>query len=113
MFAYPVRNRCEVGDGSALVAIAQGVPDGLKIDQFGNLWVSSGQGVEVFASNGDALGILHVPEVVSNLTFGGQKNNRLFITATTSVYSVFTAVCGASSPATTHDATTTGGSEHD
>jgi gluconolactonase len=99
VFAYPVRDRCEVGEGSVLVAITQGVPDGLRIDQFGNLWVSSGRGVEVFAPDGDALGILHVPEVVSNLTFGGPNNNRLFITATTSVYAIYTAVCGAQRPA--------------
>ncbi len=99
VFAYPVRDRCEVGEGKPLVAIAEGVPDGLRIDQFGNLWVSSARGVEVFAPNGDPLGIIHVPEVVSNLTFGGPKNNRLFITATTSVYAVYTAACGAQRPA--------------
>jgi gluconolactonase len=39
-----------------------------------------------------------VPEAVANLTFGGPKNNRLFITATTSVYAVYTAVRGAERP---------------
>jgi len=70
-----------------------------RFEEFGNLWVSSAQGVEIFASDGTPLGVLQVPETVSNLTFGGPKNNRLFITATTSVYAVFTAVCGAKRPA--------------
>jgi gluconolactonase len=99
VFAYPVENLNAVGDGESLVTIENGVPDGLRVDEFGNLWVSSAQGVEIFAPDGTPLGVLRVPETVSNLTFGGPKNNRLFITATTSVYAVFTAVCGAKRPA--------------
>jgi len=98
VFAYPV-NGTEIGEGRALIAIEEGVPDGLRVDEFGNLWISSARGVEVFAPDGALLGIVHVPETVSNLTFGGPKNNRLFITATTSLYSVYTAVRGAERPA--------------
>ncbi|MEO6013828.1 MAG: SMP-30/gluconolactonase/LRE family protein [Devosia sp.] len=95
----------DVGPGGSLhnervfATINEGVPDGLRIDEFGNAWISSARGVEVFAPDGTPLGIIHVPETVSNLTFGGPKNNRLFITATTSLYSVFTAVRGAQRPA--------------
>jgi gluconolactonase len=99
VFAFPVNGESNVGEGTALIDIADGVPDGLRVDEFGNLWVSSGRGVEVFAADGTPLGVLHVPETVSNLTFGGPKNNRLFITATTSVYAVYTAVRGATRPA--------------
>ena len=53
---------------------------------------------EIFASDSTPLGTLFVPEAVANLTFGGPKNNRLFITATTSVYAVYTAVRGANFP---------------
>lgn len=93
----------DVGPGGALsgerilVEIAHGVPDGLRVDELGNLWISSARGVEVHAADGRHLGVIHLPEPVANLTFGGPKNNRLFITATTSVYAVFTAVRGASS----------------
>ena len=90
-----------VGEGRVFAVIENGVPDGLRADEMGNLWVSSAIGVHVFAPDGTALGILHIPETVSNLTFGGPKNNRLFITATKSVYSVFTAVRGAQRPAAT------------
>jgi len=80
-----------------LATIDHGVPDGLRVDEFGNVWISSERGVEVFSAAGVHLGVIHVPEPVANLTFGGAKNNRLFITATTSVYAVFTAVRGAAS----------------
>jgi gluconolactonase len=99
VFAYPLNDRTELREGRSIIAIEDGVPDGLRVDEKGNLWVSSARGVEVFAADGVPLGVLHVPETVSNLTFGGPKNNRLFITATTSVYAVYTAVCGTERPA--------------
>ena len=99
IMAYSVGADSLVGDGRVIVTIQEGVPDGLRLDEFGNLWVSSARGVEVFAGDGTPLGIIHIPETVANLTFGGPKNNRLFITATKSLYAVFTAVRGAKRPA--------------
>jgi gluconolactonase len=85
-----------VSDAGRVVAtVSKGVPDGLRIDEFGNLWVSSAAGVEIFAPNGTALGVLNLPEPAANLCFGGAKGNCLFITASSSVYAVYTAVCGA------------------
>jgi gluconolactonase len=85
-----------VSDAGRVVAqVSKGVPDGLRVDEFGNLWVSSAAGVEVFAPDGTALGILNLPEPAANLCFGGPKGNRLFITASSSVYAVYAAVCGA------------------
>jgi gluconolactonase len=75
--------------------ISPGVPDGFRVDEFGNIWSSSGNGVQVFSPEGDFLGRIAVPEAVSNLTFGGPKNNRLFITATTSLYAIYVGVRGA------------------
>lgn len=97
VFAYPVGAGEMLGEGLTFATIGKGVPDGLRVDEFGNLWISSAVGVEVFAPDSTPLGILHVPETVANLTFGGPKNNRLFITATTSLYAVYTAVRGATS----------------
>ena len=48
--------------------------------------------------DGTLIGKLRLPEVVSNLVFGGPKRNRLFITATTSVYSILLNVNGAPYP---------------
>lgn len=99
IMAYSVGADSLVGDGRVIISIQEGVPDGLRLDEFGNLWVSSARGIEIFAADGTPLGIIHIPETVANLTFGGPKNNRLFVTATKSLYAVFTAVRGAERPA--------------
>jgi gluconolactonase len=78
--------------------IDSGIPDGIRVDAQGNLWSSAGDGVHCFAPDGTRLGKILVPEVVSNITFGGPRRNRLFITATTSLYAVYLAVSGAQRP---------------
>ena len=75
--------------------IEHGVPDGLRVDEFGHIWCSSARGVEVLDAKGTHLGCLKVPEAVANLEFGGPKGNRLLITASRSVYSIYLAVSGA------------------
>lgn len=78
--------------------VSPGIPDGFRVDAEGNVWTSAWDGVHCYSPAGELLGKIHVPEVVANLTFGGAKRNRLFITATTSVYSVFLNVRGAQRP---------------
>ena len=63
--------------------IDAGLPDGIRCDDKGNLWSSAADGIHVFAPDGALLGKFHIPEVVSNLCFGGPRWNRLFITGTT------------------------------
>ncbi|WP_064683108.1 SMP-30/gluconolactonase/LRE family protein [Rhizobium bangladeshense] len=75
-----------------------GNPDGFRLDVSGNLWTSAGDGVHCFSPDGTLLGKIRVPQTVSNLTFGGPKKNRLFITATRSVYSIYTKTNGAQFP---------------
>lgn len=99
VIAFDIGEGGEVGEGRVFARIEHGVPDGLRLDEFDNVWVSSGRGIEVFAPDGTHLGVIHVPEPVANLTFGGPKNNRLFIAASTSLYAVYTAVRGAQRPA--------------
>ena len=99
VLAFPIDPDGAIGQGEVFATIRDGVPDGFRLDEFGNLWISSARGVEVFAPDGTPLGVLRVPETVANLTFGGRKNNRLFITATTSLYAIHTAVRGAIGPA--------------
>ena len=67
-----------------------GVFDGIRLDTEGRVWASAGDGVHIYHPDGTLLGKLLVPETVSNLTWGGPKRNRLFLTATTSLYSLFT-----------------------
>ena len=50
-----------------------GVPDGMKCDQRGNIWVTAPGGVWVYAANGDLLGKVRVPELVANLSLGRRR----------------------------------------
>ena len=65
-----------------------GVPDGMKCDAHGNVWVSAPGGVWVYAPDGALIGKVRVPELVGNLTWGGSDWRTLFMTATHSVYAV-------------------------
>ena len=84
--------------GEVFAVIDSGIPDGIRCDARGNLWSSAGDGVHVFAPDGVLLGKILVPQRVANLCFGGPRRNRLFITATRSVYTVLTAATGAQVP---------------
>lgn len=72
--------------------------DGFRFDLEGHLWTSTKAGVSCYAPGGELLGKIRIPEAVSNLTFGGPKKNRLFITATSSLYSLFVNARGAQVP---------------
>ncbi len=75
--------------GAVLSTCAVGLYDGLRVDHHGHLWLSAGDGVHCVAADGSLLGKVRVPEAVANVCFGGAKLNRLFICATTSLYSVY------------------------
>jgi gluconolactonase len=85
-------------NGRVFAKIDKGLPDGLRTDMQGNLWSSAADGVHCFARDGTRLGKVLVPEGVSNLTFGGPRRNRMFITATTSVYAIYLMTNGAQRP---------------
>ncbi|QIB34587.1 SMP-30/gluconolactonase/LRE family protein [Ancylobacter pratisalsi] len=84
--------------GDVFASIDPGVPDGIRVDTEGHLWVSAGDGVHCYAPDGDLLGKILIPETVANITFGGPKRNRLFIAATTSLYAVYLNARGAQTP---------------
>ncbi|WP_422050785.1 SMP-30/gluconolactonase/LRE family protein [Shimia sp.] len=86
---YDVLTDGELAHVRDFAEIDNGLPDGLRVDHYDNVWCSANDGVHVFAPTGDLIGKVLVPERVANLTFGGERGNVLFITATTSVYSVF------------------------
>lgn len=76
--------------------------DGVQADVDGNIWASSGwqgpgfDGVHCYAAdNGERIGQILLPETTSNLVFGGPRRNRLFITASQSIYSVYLNTQGA------------------
>ena len=78
-----------------------GGTDGLRADLDGNIWATAGwggdgfDGIHIFAPDGQRIGQIVLPETVSNLCFGGVKRNRLFITASQSLYAVYVETQGA------------------
>ena len=62
--------------------------DGFRCDKDGNIWTSAGKAIKCFNPKNELIGQLIVPELVSNLEFGGREGNILFVTATTSLYSI-------------------------
>ncbi len=74
---------------------ARSSPDGIRCDTFGNVWAGANPGVTVVSPEGDLIGMIRLPEVCANVCFGGPKRNRLFMTASQSLYSVYLAIPGA------------------
>lgn len=74
--------------GDVFHVIDPGCSDGLRIDVDGNVWSSAADGVHCISPNGDLLGKILVPELVSNVCFGGRAKHELYIAATTSIYRV-------------------------
>ncbi len=72
--------------------LEQGVPDGMKCDAQGNVWVTGPGGIRVYAPDGDLLGTVRIPELAANLAWGGPDLRTLYVTATHSVYAVGTKV---------------------
>ena len=79
-----------------------GMADGIRCDIEGNVWSSAGwvgdgyDGVHVFGhEDGKRIGQILLPEICSNVCFGGSKRNRLFMTASQSVYAIYVHTRGA------------------
>jgi gluconolactonase len=75
-------------------AKGEGVPDGMKLDKKGNLYVVGPKGIWVWDATGHHLGTIVVPEQPANLTWGDKDYRTLYITATTSVYRLRTKAQG-------------------
>jgi gluconolactonase len=69
--------------------------DGIRCDTDGNVWAGARPGVLVFSPAGNAIGMIKLPEVCANVCFGGAKRNRLFMTASQSLYAVYVGAVGA------------------
>lgn len=78
-------------NGRLFASFAHGVADGFRVDGEGRIWTSSGYGVEVWSPEGEVLLRIPVPELVSNVCFGGEDGRDLYITASTSLYRLRTA----------------------
>jgi gluconolactonase len=75
--------------GDIFYKIEPGYCDGMRVDEYGNIWSSAADGVHCISADGELLGRIFVPHRVSNVTFGGPAKNRLFIGGSTTLYAIF------------------------
>jgi gluconolactonase len=123
IWSYDINADATVGGKTKLIeAMDEGSLDGFRVDRDGNLWCGWGSngalqseptdvggrklfqlkgkseeldGVKVFNSQGKAIGFIRLPERCANLTFGGPKNNRLYMASCHSLYALYVEAHGA------------------
>lgn len=69
--------------------------DGIRCDVDGNIWAGARPGVQVIAPTGERIGMIRLPETCANVSFGGSRRNRLFMTSSQSLYAVYVETTGA------------------
>ena len=90
--------------GQVFADMAPGFADGMRTDRDGNLWSSAGwagpgtEGVHCLTPDGELIGRIYLPEPCSNLCFGGVKKNRLFMTCSQALYSLYVEAIGSQRP---------------
>jgi len=97
MKVYDVVDGARLANGRVFVEVGPGLTlaDGIRCDVDGNVWAGTGwggedsNGVQVFAPDGTLIGRIHLPEICANICFGGVKRDRLFMAASTSLYSLY------------------------
>ena len=94
MRVFDVADDGALSGGGVFATCTVGGFDGFRLDDAGRIWTSAGDGVHCYDPDGTLLGKVLVPESVANVVFGGPKRNRLFICATTSLYSVHLKITG-------------------
>jgi gluconolactonase len=89
---YPVRADGSLGPGTvffdATSDTAEGAPDGMKVDERGNVYSAGPGGIWIFSPQGKHLGTIHVPERVGNLAWGDADGKTLYVTASTGIYRI-------------------------
>ncbi|MEL7331942.1 MAG: SMP-30/gluconolactonase/LRE family protein [Cyanobacteria bacterium J06560_2] len=88
ILAYEIVEGRTAKNGSVFATVSPGEPDGFCLDAKGNIFTSAKDGVQIYSPAGSLLGKIKVPEVCANVTFGGDRNQHLFITAGKSLYSI-------------------------
>ena len=98
--SYPLLSRQRKEEGTAVVKftiLKNGkvfhkfnpfFADGFRVDKDDNVWTSAGKGIKCFNPQGEVIGQLLLPDLVANLTFGGENNNILYVTSSSNLYSM-------------------------
>jgi gluconolactonase len=90
-----VNNGTALANPRVFTVIEPWVPDGFRVDVDGNLYVTAGDGIQVFNPKGEMLGKILTPQTAANCSFGMSDNQTLFIGATTSIWSIRLNTAGA------------------
>lgn len=91
---FAVTEDARLSGGEVFAECTSGVFDGFRLDYLGRIWTSALDGIHCYHPDGTLIGKILIPEEVSNLCFGGLKRNRLFITASRSLYTVLLPTSG-------------------
>ncbi len=91
--AFDVHNDRHLRNDRLFAVVSPGCPDGIKVDTKGRVYTSSARGVQAFTPEGDLLGEIMAPRV-ANFTFGGPKNDVLFILGDTQIWQASLAAKG-------------------
>jgi gluconolactonase len=98
ILAFDVVDGRRLANQRTFMVMDPGFADGLRVDVEGNVWTSAGDGIHVLDAQGSELGRILLPEAASNCVFGGRDGRRLFITATSTLWSIEVGVRGAVTP---------------
>ena len=93
--AFDVIDGQTLSEPEVLYVMEPGLSDGLRVDELGYIWTSSGDGMQLLSAEGELLARVLLPEKSSNCVFGGDDGRQLFITDSSSLYRLETKVTGA------------------
>ena len=98
MLAFDVAQGRRLENPRVFCVMEPGVSDGFRVDVDGNVWTSAGDGIHVLDADGVELGRIILPEEASNCQFGGPDGRRLFVTATSTLWSLPVGIRGVVTP---------------
>ncbi len=95
---YEVRPDDTIANGKVFIDMsadkAAGVPDGMKVDQKGNVYCTGPGGFWIMSPEGKHLGTVKMPELPANLAWGDSDGKTLYLTARTGLYRIRLNIAG-------------------